>query len=104
MNSQHRIERLTAMLEEQPNDSFLLFALAKEYEASGLDDKARTNYVQLLSNDPEYIGAYYHLADLHIRLKEFSEAASVINKGVALADSLKDSKNKAELMQLRELL
>lgn len=104
MQNQHRIERLLSMLEQQPKDSFLLFALAKEYESSGSEDKALMHYQMLKTYEPDYIGVYYHLAALHIKLKDLSAAERIIHEGIELADRLNDRKNKAELMQLHELL
>jgi hypothetical protein len=57
-------ERLTQLLnyyDSDPKDTFILFALAKEYEKESVLDKALSFYLKLKETDPNYIGLYYHL-------------------------------------------
>lgn len=48
-----------------PGDSFLLHALALEYQAAGDAALAIDTFEQLLQAQPDYIGSYYHLAGLY---------------------------------------
>ncbi len=43
-------------MEASPSDSFVLFAIAKEYESAGDNVKALEYYQKLKSADPEYVG------------------------------------------------
>ena len=69
--SSQRLKQLQGFLENSPNDSFLLFAIAKEYEGLGQDEQALEHYLLLTQTDPGYIGTYYHLAKLYERKEEF---------------------------------
>lgn len=92
------------MLEGLPNDSFLLFALGKEYASAGNAEKAISYFEKLKEIDPDYIGLYYHLAATYIQGNQIEAATQTIQLGVALADRIGDAKNKAELLQLAEAL
>jgi len=52
-------------LEASPDDSFLLFAIAKEHEKAGATDEALEYYLKLTATDPDYVGTYYHLGKLY---------------------------------------
>ncbi len=90
------------MLENAPEDTFLLFAAAKEFDALNKWSEAKTYYYRLLDIDQEYIGAYYHLSELHHRSEEIKKAEEIAEKGIKLAKALQDEKNLAELIQLKD--
>ena len=78
-----RIEKIKELLSQQPGDSFLRHALALEYIK--IDDKRRARQVfeELLTQDPEYVGSYYHLAKLLEQLGEREQAIKWYEKGLA---------------------
>ena len=49
-----RIDQLMQFLKEAPEDSFLRFAIAKEYEKSDHIEKALNTYLLLANDDPDY--------------------------------------------------
>ena len=49
------------LLETAPADSFVLFAVAKEYENAADTAGALEYYQKLHAADPGYVGLYYHL-------------------------------------------
>lgn len=97
-----RIRHIEEMLAEQPMDSFLLFALAKEYDALGKIKSALETYDQLLENDAEYLGTYYHLAELLYRMDLSDRAHSIATQGIKVAKKQGAQKDLAELIQLRD--
>lgn len=92
-----RLEMLLKMKEEDPCDSFVLFALAKEYEKLDDDDNALMYYLELNKNDETYVGVYYHLGKLYERLENFEAALATYKNGVEIANSVKDYHSKAEI-------
>jgi tetratricopeptide (TPR) repeat protein len=94
-----KLKRLIEMLSEQPEDSFLLFALAKEYEKSD-SERALHYYEQLRKADPDYLGLYYHHGQLLIDLNRDEQAENVLQKGLQLARTQQDNKTAGELQQL----
>ncbi|MEM6321559.1 MAG: tetratricopeptide repeat protein [Bacteroidota bacterium] len=94
----NRLTQLFAFLENTPNDSFLLFAIAKEYEKLGDEDNALHFYQKLTETDPNYIGTYYHLGKLQEEMEELAEALSTYETGIQIAKKNKDQHALSELM------
>ena len=72
-----RLNQLLAFHEANPKDSFILFALAKEHEKLGDDEKALHYYEQLVRQEPGYVGVYYHLGKLHEKLSDPATAFAI---------------------------
>ncbi|WP_235296114.1 tetratricopeptide repeat protein [Portibacter marinus] len=92
-----RLETLLNHIEDSPNDGFLLFAIAKEYENIGEAEKALEYYEKLRIDDPKYVGLYYHLAGLYAELDMTEEALAIYEKGIQVAEDLKDLHALSEL-------
>lgn len=93
----NRLEMLLELRNSQPEDTFTLFALAKEYEKGGHIDQALAYYLELKSADPGYVGLYYHLGKLY-ELKQMYENAIVIyREGMAAARKAGDMHALGEL-------
>jgi len=97
MSVNSRLTKLLNFLEENPKDSFLLFAVAKEYENNERLDKALFYYRSIQESDPEYIGLYYHLGKLYETLDEPLLALETFNLGIALAQKKVDFHSLSEL-------
>ncbi|MBX2926346.1 MAG: tetratricopeptide repeat protein [Saprospiraceae bacterium] len=85
-----RMQNLLSLLETSPDDSFLLFAIAKEHETAGDLDKALAQYQLLGDKDPDYVGLYYHLGKLLERLEHTEEAKNAYEKGMKVAKKAGD--------------
>lgn len=96
-----RLKTLQSMLVESPEDSFLQFALAKEYEKIENPDKALDAYLTLLKKDPDYIGLYYHLGKLYEELGDITKALEIYDRGIILAKKLPDFHALSELNNAR---
>lgn len=91
-----RLERLLAFLKDEPDDPFLLYAIATEYNGSE-PLKALAYYERLLAEHPDYVGTYYHAAALYADLDEIEKADQTYQKGLEVARQAKDHKAAAEL-------
>ena len=85
-----RLNQLFSFLEAQPNEPFILFAIAKEYEGSQDNAKALEYYTRLHETTPQYVGLYYHLGKLYERLNDPDKALEIYKKGMAVAKAEKD--------------
>lgn len=99
--SSTRLQQLLNMLAESPADSFLLFAIAKEYEGSGDAGQAGEYYRRLLENDPDYVGAYYHLAKLYEGQRQYRQAFQIYSAGMEKARKAGDQHALGELTAAR---
>lgn len=96
-----RLDQLKAMLDASPNDAFLLFAVAKEYEKSNDLPTALVFYRRLQETDPQYVGLYYHLGKLLEALERPSEALEAYDTGISIAQQLGDRHAWSELAAAR---
>ncbi|MDX1665655.1 MAG: tetratricopeptide repeat protein [Saprospiraceae bacterium] len=99
--STDRLAQLKDMLKESPQDSFLLFAIAKEYEGRGDPEKAREYYTTLLEKDPAYLGTYYHLGKLYERQGDPERALELYDQGMERSRRAGDQHNLSELAAAR---
>lgn len=93
-----RLKQLQHLFEENPNDSFIQFAIAKEHEKLGHHEDALHFYLHLIEKDPHYVGAYYHLGKLYEKLEEAGNAWEVYEKGIEMAREASDHHTLGELM------
>lgn len=96
-----RLLKLQTLLKDQPNDSFILFAMAKEYEKANQLEKAKETYLDILRYDSAYIGVYYHLGKLQEALDLSSQALETYSKGIDLAKKNSDQHSLAELQNAK---
>ncbi|MBN8701612.1 MAG: tetratricopeptide repeat protein [Bacteroidetes bacterium] len=97
MSETKRVTLLLEMLKNDPNDVFLIYALALEHakeerleEAIGLLEKAH-------SINESYLPAYYQLGKLYEQTGESQKAIQIYRKGIFIANSKKDMKTIGEL-------
>ena len=99
-----RLEKLQQFLAEQPNDPFLLFALAKEYEKMNKEELALEFYTKLTKDHPDYVGTYYHLGKLYERAEQPELAIETYETGMAVAQRAGDAHARGELATAKLLL
>ena len=92
-----RLEQLLTFLEQSPNDSFILFALAKEHEKLAELQQSKTYYERLRTEHKDYVGTYYHLGKLYEKLDQIEEAIVVYKEGMAVAKAQNDNHAYSEL-------
>jgi len=92
-----RKQRLEQILVDNPNDTFALFALAKECEKEEDWKGAVQLFERLLVADVKYIGAYYHLGKAYEQLEEVKKALNIYERGIAVAQDQNDLHALSEL-------
>ncbi len=92
-----RVEQLIQLLENQPGESFLLFALAKEYINMGQPEEALGWFAKLEQTDPDYVGMYYHYGKTLQSTGQRDVAAAVFTRGIEKARQHRDLHALAEL-------
>ena len=97
-----RIEKLKALLAQNPADNFLQHALALEYVKLGDDAAAKALFEMLLAADENYVGSYYHLAKLLERMNKRNEAVAVYEKGLKMTKAANDNHAYNELQAAYE--
>lgn len=100
-----RIQKLMEMQVSNPKDCFLGHALGLEYLKANDLEKAIMYFKNVLDIDYKYVGTYYHLAKaLELQMNK-DEAVLVYEKGIQIAQELKDNHARNELqMALDDLI
>ncbi len=91
-----RIDQLRKFIADDPNDPFLLYALALEYLRDE-PGKASAVFSQLLSGFPDYVPTYYPAAHLCIDQGQTKEAERLFKLGIDHARRQGDRKTEQEL-------
>ena len=99
-----RLDLLLQYLEETPDDLFLQYALAKEYEKQGMEQKAIDALEKLRKNNSNYIATYYHLGKIYERQGKSALAITIYEEGISIADQIGDAHTKRELIGAKSAL
>jgi len=92
-----RLEKLLDFLKNEPEDEFLLYALATEYLRLNETAKALEYYEKLVNEHAGYVGTYYHLGKLYEALQRKDDAINTYEQGMKIAQSKRDNHALAEL-------
>ena len=102
MNS--RREALEEFVAIDPNDSFSRYALALELEKSGEETDAVLHFREVISRDPGYVAAYYHLGKVLARTGHADEAREVYRKGLEVSVAANDQRTSTEIQEALDAL
>lgn len=92
-----RLDQLMEMLQQDPGDSFLRYAVAIEFSAAGNTAEAISRIESLLADEPEYLGAYYKLGQLLEANGHTEKALDVYRKGAEVARHQNNTRTLGEL-------
>ncbi len=87
-----RIEDLKKLLAAEPNDAFVLYALAQEHAKLTQFAEAIALYDRCLAADPSYLYAFYHKARAQQAAGDVPAALATLRTGIAAARGRGDSK------------
>lgn len=91
-----RIAQLLKFLEAEPNDPFLIYALATEY-VKDQPAKALAFFEKLLNEHPDYVPTYYHAAALYDEMELQEKAGKTYRRGIEKAREAGDQHALREL-------
>lgn len=94
---QNKIEILKGFLAKDPNDSFSRYALALELVKLKRFEDAIQEFRLIEANDEKYVATYYHLGKTLESAHKKDQAILTYEKGIKIAEELKDHHSKAEL-------
>jgi thioredoxin-like negative regulator of GroEL len=94
------VEQLQKLLEAEPDDVFLNFALAMEFTKEGRTIEAIAQFHRVTTLDPKYPAAYFQWGRLLINQDRHAEARDVLIQGLSAAQSAGDLHAKTEMQEL----
>lgn len=94
-----RLTKLLAFLTTEPNDPFILYALATEYNTLNDTGQAFYYYLKLVAEHPAYVGTYYHLGKLYEKEQQKDKAIEIYQAGMQIARQKRDMHALSELQR-----
>ncbi len=97
-----RLDKLMKLLESEPDDPFVLYAIAQEKAGVQQWTEAIEFYARCLEAEPEYCYAWYHKAVAERESGDVEAAVRTLEEGVRVAQRAGDSKAQNEMSALLE--
>ena len=96
-----RIDKIQAMLQDEPRDSFLRYTLAMEYRKLDENEKSLALLTELANNEePRYVAAFFMAAQQLVELDRIEEARTFLRNGIEEARSQNNDHAAAEMSEL----
>ena len=92
-----RIDSIRKLLAGSPDDVFLLYGLGMELLGAGRPAEAAESFRRVLELDGKYLAAYTQAAKALQQAGDRSGAASLLRRGLAVADQADDRHTKERL-------
>ncbi|MEL6123178.1 MAG: tetratricopeptide repeat protein [Bacteroidota bacterium] len=92
-----RINHLLELLTQEPQDEFVMFALAHEYRKIEDYGHAIEYFQRLKLQNAEYLGLYFHLGHCYEELNQFHDAQATYKAGISIATQLNEEHALREL-------
>lgn len=92
-----RIQMLTQIVTENPNDAFALYGLAMEYSKANDVATAMQHFNRLVEIHPDYAAGYFMAAQLLARVGRVDEAKTFLTNGIAAAARSGNAHAKGEM-------
>jgi predicted Zn-dependent protease len=85
MTQEERIIKLNEFLQQNPGDTFSLFAMAMELRSLNRRDEALDYLNRVLAIDPNYVPGYFQKAEILMEMSRTQEARQVLLDGIPKA-------------------
>lgn len=94
-----RLERIEAMLAEEPHDSFLRYSLALELRNAGRNEESLERLAELTKDAPPHIPAFFMAAQQLVDLDRVADARTYLRDGIECAREQGDAHAAAEMSE-----
>ena len=78
----NRLEKIEAMLRDDPADTFLRYSLALEQEKIGQHESSEAGLRALMADTPPYVPAFFMLAQHLAKRDMVNESRTVLRSGI----------------------
>lgn len=95
-----RLEKIQAMLVDEPQDTFLRYSLAMELSHAGQVEKALSLLLELTRDQPPYVPAYFRSAQILADEQRVAEARSFLRDGIETARAQGDLHAAGEMSEM----
>lgn len=99
-----RREQLEKLLQADPGDTFLQYALAMDFISAGQTEDGLERLRAVIRRDPAYVPAYFQQGQVLARLGRLEQAREVLTLGIAAAQQASDTHAEREMREFLESL
>jgi len=91
------LEQLLPLLNSDPNDAFLRYAVAMEYAKQSRPDEALAEFAELARRHPDYVAGYFMAGRAAEQKGDIELAKSLYKSGIATAQRVGDQHAAGEI-------
>jgi hypothetical protein len=95
-----RREKIEALLADEPDDQFLRYGLAIEYENEGQFDQSAKVFKSLMNDPVPHVPSFLRGAQLFVRMDEIEDARAALRTGIEIARSRGEMHPAGEMAEL----
>jgi tetratricopeptide (TPR) repeat protein len=99
-----RKDKIEAMLADDPDDVFLRYSLALEWEKLGDHEQSLRLLRELAQEPTRYVPAYFMQGKQLAKLGRITDARSVLREGIDVARAVRDAHAAAEMSEFLQSL
>ena len=99
-----RREQLEELLQSEPDDVFLNYALAKQCVSDGDTEGGLAGFARTLELDPNYVPAYFQQGQVLAEQGKTDSAREIIHAGIAVAQKVGDTHAVGEMTEFLAML
>ncbi|MDX1962992.1 MAG: hypothetical protein SFX18_07555 [Pirellulales bacterium] len=94
-----RREQIESMLAADPQDQFLRYALAMEFDKESRHEESLALLAGLQADPVPHVPAYFMAAQQLVRLDRLAEARTLLRSGISLADQVGNTHAAGEMRE-----
>lgn len=99
-----RRPQIEELLQSDPDDVFLKYALANEYVTEGDTESALAAFDRVIAEHPDYVPAYFRKGQTLAADDQTDAARDVLRQGIAVAQKVGDNHAAGEMTALLDTL
>ncbi len=104
MSETSRLEMLQQILAQDPANKLARYGLAMEFSNAGQTDAAVAEFGKLITQDPNYAGAYFMAAQALQKAERSEEAKTMLAQGIAAAQRAGNRHAESEMQAMLDEL
>jgi hypothetical protein len=94
-----RLQKIEAMLVDDPTDTFLRYSLAMELDKVGENNTSLAKLGELAAEDPPFVPAFFMAGQQLVRLGRVNEARTFLRDGIEAARTQGDAHAAGEMSE-----
>ena len=94
-----RLDQILKLLESDPQDTFLRYALAMEYRSLGEPASAAEHFLTLIGQQSPHVPSFFMYSQLLVEIGEVEQARAILRDGIEQARVQGDAHAAGEMSQ-----